>query len=110
MASRFVQVAHKGDKSTFKVKSYFTVGTLITQVDCHTTVQVGHLTETLSQDVKVVVTCLHHFQVGQEGGDGACIVLFNEIQFEQRCDGYTSFVTLPVENAFAFDIDLAPFR
>ncbi len=86
------------------------LGTLVTQVDRHTPIQIGHLAETLRQDVKVVVACLHYLQVRQEGGDGACIVLFDEIHFEQRRDSYTSFVTLTVENAIAFDIDLAPLR
>src|SRR5271157_4097250 len=99
MATILVQVAHKGNHSTLEVKGHFAVGTLVTQVDRHTPIQVGHLAETLRQDVKVVVACLHYVQVRQEGGDSACIVLFDEIYFEQRCDGYTSFVTLAVENA-----------
>src|SRR2546425_2281566 len=107
MATTLVQVAYKGDQSALEVKGYFAVGTLVTQVDRHTPIQIGHLAETLRQDVKVVVACLHYFQVRKERGDGASVIVFYRIYLEQRRDGYTSFVTLTVENAIAFDIDLA---
>src|SRR6266487_7084483 len=110
MATILVQVAHEGDQSTLEVKGYFAVGTLVAEVNPHTPVQVGPLAETLCQDVEVVVACLHHFQVRQEGGDSASVIVFYRIHLEQRGNGYASFVTLTVENAFAFDIDLAPLR
>ena len=58
-ASVLVEVAYKGKQSTLEVEGRFTVTAFVTQRNRHAAVEISHFTETLRQDVEVVVTCLH---------------------------------------------------
>src|SRR5579883_2035884 len=59
-----VQIAHKRDQAPFKIEGRFTVTALVSQADRQTTVQVGHLAETLRQNIKAVIARLHNSKVG----------------------------------------------
>src|SRR5438067_13793106 len=50
-----VQVAHKGDQTPLEVEGRLTVSAFITQGDGQAPIEIGHLAETLSQDVKTEV-------------------------------------------------------
>src|SRR5207237_6712715 len=72
LATIFVEVAHEGDKATLEVEGCFTISALIEEADSETSVEVGHLAETLGENIEVEVTSLHDGEVRYERGDGAC--------------------------------------
>src|SRR5262249_29620599 len=71
-AAIFVEVAHEGDKATLEVEGCFAISALIEEADGETSVEVGHLTETLGENVEIEVTSFHDGEVRYERGDGAC--------------------------------------
>ena len=62
-AAVLIQVAHKGDQPTFKVKGRFAIAAFVIERDCQAAVEIGHLAKTLRQHFKAVVARLHHCQV-----------------------------------------------